>query len=277
MIGQDPVVITVSDWMAAQARTKRFLWVLTLGASGVSVCLFLILVMVADAVATGAARWALITGVLVLMTFPVSIGSALATRNQQAKTDGLVGRLTKQLADAVEVADQQARQQEVQARRQEDLVLRQEFESRLANALDMAGGEPEVIDVIERAFAATLPGAPVELLLADNSRAHLTRMASSAPGGAAPGCSVDSPDHCPAARRAQIQRFAHSDDIDACPKLRGRADGPLSSVCVPVSIMGRSVGVIHSTRNRTPPSTRTRCETSAPWPNWPAPASACSG
>jgi diguanylate cyclase (GGDEF)-like protein len=58
---------------------------------------------------------------------------------------------------------------------------------------------------------------------------------------------VDSPDHCPAARRAQVQRFAHSDDIDACPKLRGRAEGPVSSVCVPVSIMGRSVGVIHAT------------------------------
>jgi len=111
----------------------------------------------------------------------------------------------------------------------------------------MAGGEPEVIDVIERAFSVTLPGSPVELLLADNSRAHLTRMASTSPTGAAPGCSVDSPDHCPAARRAQIQLFAHSDDIDACPKLRGRIEGPVSSVCVPVSIMGRSVGVIHAT------------------------------
>jgi len=95
----------------------------------------------------------------------------------------------------------------------------------------MAGGEPEVIDVIERAFTATLPGSPVELLLADNSHAHLTRMAGTSPAGTAPGCSVDSPDHCPAARRAQIQRFAHSDDIDACPKLRGRSEGPVSSVC----------------------------------------------
>ena len=41
--------------------------------------------------------------------------------------------------------------------------------------VDMAGDEPEVIEVIERAFAVTLPGAPVELILADNSHAHLTR------------------------------------------------------------------------------------------------------
>ncbi len=246
-MSQNALPITVSDWMAAQARTKRFLWALTLGASCISVCLFLLVVMVADAVATGAARWALIAGVLVLITLPVAIGSALANRKQQAKTDDLVSRLTGQLADAIDLAGEQARRQEAQARQQENQSLRQEFESRLANALDMAGGEPEVIDVIERAFAMTMPGSPVELLLADNSRAHLTRMAGTSPAGSAPGCNVDSPDHCPAARRAQIQRFAHSDDIDACPKLRGRSEGPISSVCVPVSIMGRSVGVIHAT------------------------------
>jgi len=246
-MGQDAVPITVSDWMAAQERTKRFGWLLMLGTLAVAIGLCMAAIAIAEAVATGAARWALTVGLIVSLAVPLSVWSTLANRRQQAKTDGLVGKLTEQLAEAVDIAGQQARRQEVQARRQENLALRQEFEGRLANALDMAGGEPEVIDVIERAFTATLPGAPVELLLADNSRAHLTRMASTSPAGAAPGCSVDSPDHCPAARRAQIQQFPHSDNIDACPKLRGRAEGPVSSVCVPVSIMGRSVGVIHAT------------------------------
>ena len=58
---------------------------------------------------------------------------------------------------------------------------------------------------------------------------------------------VDSPDHCPAARRAQVQRFADSEELDACPKLRGRPEGAVSALCVPVSIMGRTVGVIHAT------------------------------
>jgi diguanylate cyclase (GGDEF)-like protein len=44
-----------------------------------------------------------------------------------------------------------------------------------------------------------------------------------------------------------VQRFADSDDLDACPKLRNRAQGRLSALCVPVSIMGRTVGVIHTT------------------------------
>ena len=62
-----------------------------------------------------------------------------------------------------------------------------------------------------------------------------------------PGCGVDSPDHCPAARRAQVQRFPDSDELDTCPKLRDRPDGAVSALCVPVSIMGRTVGVIHAT------------------------------
>jgi diguanylate cyclase (GGDEF)-like protein len=111
----------------------------------------------------------------------------------------------------------------------------------------MAEDEAEVIDVIERSLAATLPESPAELLLADNSHAHLLRMASASPTGDPPGCNVTSPDHCPAARRAQVQRFANSDHLDACPKLRGRRAGALSAVCVPVSIMGRTVGVLHAT------------------------------
>ena len=110
----------------------------------------------------------------------------------------------------------------------------------------MAEDEPEALDVIGRAFGSAVPDAPIELLLADNSHAHLNRMVVSTPTGEAPGCTVVSPEHCPAARRARTQRFADSDDLDACPKMRGREQGRCSAVCVPVSIMGRTVGVIHA-------------------------------
>jgi diguanylate cyclase (GGDEF)-like protein len=43
-----------------------------------------------------------------------------------------------------------------------------------------------------------------------------------------------------------VQRFTDSEKLDACPKLRGRTQGSCSAVCVPVSIMGRTVGVIHA-------------------------------
>jgi diguanylate cyclase (GGDEF)-like protein len=123
---------------------------------------------------------------------------------------------------------------------------RRDFETRVANALEMADGEAEALDAIQRALSNTLPEAPAEMLLADNSHAHLSRMVVASPTGEPPGCEVDSPARCPAARRAQIQRFSDSDDLDACPKLRGRPGGRCSAVCVPVSIMGRTVGVLHA-------------------------------
>lgn len=122
----------------------------------------------------------------------------------------------------------------------------QDFSSKVADALDMAGTEPEALRVIERAFVSVLPGQPVELLLADNSHAHLTRMAHTAPDGAPPGCEVASPQECPAARRSRVQHFPDSEAVNACPKLEGRAVGRCSALCIPVSVMGRTVGVIHT-------------------------------
>jgi diguanylate cyclase (GGDEF)-like protein len=120
---------------------------------------------------------------------------------------------------------------------------RREFETRLASALEMAEQESDALDVVERALTQVVPTARAELLLADNSHAHLARVAAS--GDEPPGCPVDSPQSCVAARRGHPMSFRDGDDLDSCPKLRGRASGPCSAVCVPVSIMGRSVGVLH--------------------------------
>jgi diguanylate cyclase (GGDEF)-like protein len=127
---------------------------------------------------------------------------------------------------------------------------RREFETHLANELEMADSEAEVLDTVERALTSSVPNVPVEVLLADNSHAHLKRMVVTSPTGEPPGCEVDSPDQCPAARRSQVQRFADSDELGVCPKLRGRPQGRCGAVCVPLAIMGRTVGVIHGT---TPP------------------------
>jgi diguanylate cyclase (GGDEF)-like protein len=127
---------------------------------------------------------------------------------------------------------------------------RRRFETQLANAFEMADGESEALDVVKHALFHTLPNRPVEFLLADNSHAHLRHMVMSSPTDEPPGCSVDSPENCPAARRAQVQHFPDSTRLDTCPKLRHRPQGACSAVCVPVSIMGRTVGVIHATGER---------------------------
>ena len=50
-------------------------------------------------------------------------------------------------------------------------------------------------------------------------------------------------------RYAAVTRWSFDDSeaLNACPKLKGRKEGPLSAVCVPVTFMGRAIGVLHST------------------------------
>ncbi len=233
-------MVTEAEWdgEVAKARRLRFLSPL------IGLVIFALLTVPATAagaaVAPGLDRYLTTAGVLVLLTLPVIVVLVLVADRQQRQTDQKVRSLTSELTDAIAAADHEGQIRDIQ-------VQRQQFESRLANALDMAEGEPEVIDVIERSFTEVLDGAPAELLLADNSHAHLLRMAGVGPDGEPPCCSVDSPDRCPAARRAQVQVFPDSDDLDACPKLRNRPQGRMSALCVPVSIMGRTVGVIHAT------------------------------
>ena len=138
-------------------------------------------------------------------------------------------------------------QQVAQERAMRGDAQRREFETRLSRALEMADDDIGAFDVIGRAMRSVAPDDPVELLLADNSHAHLECVVVSAPDDEGPGCPVDSPDQCVAGRRAQTQVFGDSEALDACPMLRGRAQGRCSGVCVPVSIMGRTIGVIHTT------------------------------
>jgi diguanylate cyclase (GGDEF)-like protein len=122
---------------------------------------------------------------------------------------------------------------------------RREFETRLANALEMADTETEAMSAAGRAFRRAAEDASVEVLLADNSHAHLERALAMGPGSDVNGCGVESPDRCVAARRGQTQMFSDSENLDACPKLQERPFGRCAAVCVPVSITGRSIGVVH--------------------------------
>lgn len=197
------------------------------------------LMMLADNLSSGPGRFLIFAGLLTAALCPLLVAFLGLNRRRQTTLMETMNRFEVELTSALERAEAEAEIRETQGRRQD-------FETRLSNALEMADGEGEVLDVVERAFQATVPDSPAELLLADNSHAHLARMATHAPSGAVPMCSVDSPDHCPAARRAQLQRFNDSAAIDACPKLRDRGEQGCSALCVPVSVMGRTVGVIHT-------------------------------
>jgi diguanylate cyclase (GGDEF)-like protein len=240
MTYQDSIDTTATRWTAAQERTQRTTWLASvLGwlAAGVFV---VPIAMFGNAVTSEPWRYAVMSATALVFVAPAVYVMWRKTAAQQSESHQFAVDLERQLTDAVASAERESEHRMTQVRRQE-------FETRLANALEMAEDEVEVIDAVERALGTTLPDRAAELLLADNSHAHLVRMAVAAPDNEPPACPVDSPNRCPAARRAQVQQFLDSDDIDSCPKLRDRPGGRCSAVCVPVSIMGRTVGVIHAT------------------------------
>ena len=126
-------------------------------------------------------------------------------------------RLNAQLSEAIADADRQA---EVRRLPGAAAALRESS----GQCARHGEGEPEVIEVIERSFSSVLPGAPVELLLADNRRAPASH-GGRRTGGPATELRCGLTRSFPAARRAQIQEFADSDHLDACPKLRNRPEG----------------------------------------------------
>jgi diguanylate cyclase (GGDEF)-like protein len=118
----------------------------------------------------------------------------------------------------------------------------------------MADDEPTALEVVGLTLADVLPGRSSELLLADNSKSNLEQAVVAGDNPDGPGCPVASPFSCVAVRSGSAVTFASSTALDACPHLRNRGVAPCSAVCVPVTFMGRAMGVIHAvgTEHQTP-------------------------
>ncbi len=161
---------------------------------------------------------------------------ALDSRTDDVREDevGLLGRSFNAMADGLSDL----------VRRHEADAFRTAFASRLANAFDFADTPREATAAVTRALVEIVPDRRAELLLADAAQATLERAAANPRAGAA-GCPVGSPWACIAVRHATLVVASDSEAIDACPRLRGRPEGPCSAVCVPVNFMGRALGVVH--------------------------------
>lgn len=122
---------------------------------------------------------------------------------------------------------------------------RHRFSSEVQDALEMSEYESEALGVVSRAFVQ-ITSRPAELLIADSSRAHL-RQAAVSDTGEAPGCAVETPWGCPAVRRGQTLRFSSALDLSSCPRMRERETSDFSATCVPVTVLGIPMGVIHVT------------------------------
>jgi diguanylate cyclase (GGDEF)-like protein len=125
---------------------------------------------------------------------------------------------------------------------------RQRLEASVQRAVGMAETKDDLLDVAGQALAHVVPGSPAEILIADESRAEIHLAAIAAAG--APGCPVEAAGGCAAMRSGQTQRFVDVNAIDLCPRLRGRPGGAMPALCVPLAVMGRTIGVLHTTCQR---------------------------
>ena len=167
---------------------------------------------------------------------------AVAAGDLSARTgragDDEVGQLAHVLDETSDTLPQAFAEREADARRQA-------FRARLDRALAQVDDDEGLAETVGRALAQVAPDRSTEILVADSSEAHLHTFATN-PRAAAPGCQVSTPWSCPAVRGGRVAEFASGTELDACPHLRARPEGDRSGACIPISFMGRVLGVLHS-------------------------------
>lgn len=104
--------------------------------------------------------------------------------------------------------------------------------------LDLAESEAAVLRTIERTAQFVFPDAEPQVLLADNSHAHLKPRLSNKPQPCAP----PSPMQCPALRRSTTIDNPARPSLGRCPHLADEFDGPVTCACV--AINGRNTGAL---------------------------------
>jgi len=129
--------------------------------------------------------------------------------------------------------------------RQKSETKRKELEKRIRNAFELVQTEAAAIDVARGVLSDVIGKTHhTELLLADTSFAHL-HCAMTTESDERNGCKVLRPSDCPAIRRNLRLSFPSSRSFDACPFLKERSDEGCSAICVPLSVLGRTAGVLH--------------------------------
>jgi diguanylate cyclase (GGDEF)-like protein len=127
---------------------------------------------------------------------------------------------------------------------------RQEFSAELAAALGHSVDEQEARWVLHRALNQISSDAPVELLLTEPSGARLQRAICGGAPSESFGCPVRRSGDCPAIRSGQ-SRSGSSTNLDACRLLAERGQS-CHGLCLPVTINGRALGVLHTAREGIP-------------------------
>lgn len=121
-----------------------------------------------------------------------------------------------------------------------------DFDRRVQRAYQLVEAESEIMtltsDVLKHAMDGHLNA---ELIMADSSRTKMKRVSSANSAPDWRGCPVPTLAECPTVLTNSRMVFASNGSFEACRHFRGESGQPCSASCVPVSVMGRTVGVIH--------------------------------
>jgi diguanylate cyclase (GGDEF)-like protein len=134
-----------------------------------------------------------------------------------------------------------------QRKKQESDNSYRDFDRRVQRAYQLIEAESEILELTGEVLGEAIDDQRnAELILADASRTKMKRIKGAGSTPQWQGCPVPTLAECPTVQSNSRMAFRSNASFDACRHFRDESkEQPCSAACVPVSVMGRTVGVIH--------------------------------
>ena len=133
-----------------------------------------------------------------------------------------------------------------QRRSQENENNYRDFDRRLQRAFELVDSERDVLELVGDVIDHALDGdVNAELMLSKADSKDMKRLPSTATASEWSGCPVTSMDDCPTVQTNSRMLFPSNKAFEACRFFKNHDCGECSAACVPLSVMGRTVGVVH--------------------------------
>lgn len=127
----------------------------------------------------------------------------------------------------------------------------QAVDLRVARELEETASEEEALSIVTRAVADVATGTAAEALLeVDGGDEHLRVAARSRGFEPQLGCAVEQPASCRAIFDGRAASYRPGEEAGHCPHRPAPDDIDRACACVPVTVAGRNIGVVHLVASR---------------------------
>lgn len=121
-----------------------------------------------------------------------------------------------------------------------------DFSRRVQRAFHLVDSEADVLDLAAEVIDQAVGGdVKAELMLSKSGQKEIKRLTSAATDSEWKGCHVPAMENCPTVQSNSRMVFPSNSAFEACRYFKQHDGGACSAACVPLSVMGRTVGVIH--------------------------------